>query len=141
MDEVDFHMPVNVSWQMLKQWFKSLLSKLITINDHMGRDLDDMIAPPNFEHHTLAGIEYLEQLRKVQREIAKAIMLSHGTYCDQDSIKLKASPKSFIKPEGPYTFEYGRKASTISSKPSTSRDPAASGGISSVHCASSEVCE
>ena len=141
MDEVDFHMPVNVSWQMLKQWFKSLLSKLITINDHMGRDLDDMIAPPNFEHHTLAGIEYLEQLRKVQREIAKAIMLSHGTYCNQDSIKLKASPKSFIKPEGPYRFEYGRKASTISTEPSTSRDPAASGGISSVHCTSSEVCE
>ena len=100
-----------------------------------------MIAPPNFEHHTMAGIEYLEQLRKVQREIAKAIMLSHGTYCDQDSIKLKASHKHFIKPEGPYTFEYGRKASTISTEPSTLRDPAASGGRSSVHCTSSEVCE
>ena len=36
MDEVDFHMRMNVSGPMLEQGFKSLLSKFITINDHMG---------------------------------------------------------------------------------------------------------
>ena len=90
---------------MLKQWFKSLLSKLVGIHDHLGQELDDLVTPSNFEHHTVAGVEYIEQFKKVQREITKALALSRGTFWDEDSVKLKATHKRFVKPEGPYTFE------------------------------------
>lgn len=94
-DETDFHLPSEVSWGMLKQWFQAIYSRLISLKECMGTDMEDMSHPRNYWHHNSACQEYINQLRKVQREIEIALDLSRGTYFDEDSIKVKKSNKRF----------------------------------------------
>ena len=51
--------------------------------------------PQNYWHHNQAYQEYLNQLKKIQREIDIAIDLSRGTYFDEDSIGIKKSNTQF----------------------------------------------
>ena len=69
----------------------------------MGNGLSHINHPENYSHHNCACIEYVEQLRKIQKEVDRAISLSRGTYFDADSIKLLKEHKWFSK----LTFEHG----------------------------------
>ena len=96
-DETDFHLPEDISWTMLKQWFKAIFVRLVSLKECMGRDVTDMVHPRNYWHHNQACQEYLNQLKKVQREIEVAIDLSRGTYFDEDSIRIKKSNTRFTR--------------------------------------------
>ena len=94
-DETDFHLPEEISWAMLKQWFQAIFARLVSLKECMGRDVADMGHPRNYWHHNQAYQEYLNQLKKIQREIDIAIDLSRGTYFDEDSIGIKKSNTQF----------------------------------------------
>ena len=102
-DETDFHLPENISWLMLRQWFKTIYSKLQSFKECMGKDVNDIAHPPNFDTHNVATAEYINQLRKVQVEVDKAIKLDRGAFFEEDSIKLKKTNKHFVRftPYGP----------------------------------------
>ena len=96
-DETDFHLPGNVSWSIVKQWFKAIYSWLISLKECMGQDVEDMVHPRNYWHHNQACQEYLTQLREVQCEIDVAIDLARGTYFDEDSIHIKKRNSRFVR--------------------------------------------
>ena len=97
VDDTDFHLPRDVSWSIVKQWFKAIYARLILLKECMDRDVTDMSHPRNYWHHNHACQEYLTQLRKVQREIDVAIDLARGTYFDEDSIRIKKSNTKFVR--------------------------------------------
>lgn len=88
MDQTDFHLFEDVSWPTVRTWFKTIYSKLISLKECLGNGLSHINHPENYSHHNCACIEYVEQLRKIQKEVDRAISLSRGTYFDADSIKL-----------------------------------------------------
>ena len=79
-DETDFHAPEEISWLMLKQWFKVIYSRLASLKECLGNDTHDLAHPKNYWAHNNACQEYLHQLKKVQREVDAAIDLARGTY-------------------------------------------------------------
>ena len=95
-DEEDFHLPQDISWSILKQWFKAIYSRLVSLRECMGKDVTDMHHPENYWHHNQACQEYTNQLKKVQREVDTAIELARGTYFDEDSIKVKKKNTRFL---------------------------------------------
>ena len=87
-DGEDFHLPTDISWGIVKQWFKATYSRLVSLKECMGCDVTDMDHPRNYWHHNQACQEYINQLKKVQREVDSAIDLARGTYFDEDSIRI-----------------------------------------------------
>ena len=88
-DDTDFHLPEDISWPLIKQWFKALYSRLLGLKECLGNDTADIAHPNNFWAHNFACQEYLHQLQKVQRKVEAAINLARGTCFDKDSIKIK----------------------------------------------------
>ena len=96
-DETDFHLPTDVSWGSLKQWFKAIYSRLISLKECMGNDVVDMHHPQNYWHHNQACQEYINQLKRLQREVDTAIDLARGTYFDKDYIKIRKTNTRFTR--------------------------------------------
>ena len=105
-DDTDFHLPKELSWTLIKQWFKAVYSRLTGLKECLGNDASDIVHPNNFWAHNSACQEYVHQLQKVQREVEAAIELARGTYFDKDSIKVKKSNDRFLrfKPYNEYFF-------------------------------------
>ena len=96
-DEEDFHLPGDISWGSLKQWFKTIYGRLVSLKECMGHDVTDMDHPRNYWHHNQACQEYLQQLKKVEREIDTAIDLARVTFFDEDSIRIKKKNTRFLR--------------------------------------------
>ena len=96
-DDTDFHPPEELSWSMLKQWFKAVYSRLTGLKGCLGNDAHDISHPKNFWAHNNACQEYVRQLWKVQREVEAAIDLARGTYFDRDNILVKKSNERFLR--------------------------------------------
>ena len=96
-DETDFHPPEDISWGMLKQWFKAIYSRLVSLKECLGNDTGDIKHPKNYWHHNSACQEYISQLKEVHREVDVAIDLARGTYFDKDSILVRKSNKRFLR--------------------------------------------
>ena len=96
-DETDYHAPEDISWGMLKQWFKAIYSRLVSLKESMGNDTVDIAHPKNYWNHNSSCQEYIQQLKKVQRKIDSATDLARGMYFDKDSILVKRRNDRFLQ--------------------------------------------
>ena len=111
-DEEDFHLPEEISWSLVKQWFKAIYSRLISLKECFGKDVVDVAHSQNYWAHNHACQQYINQLKKVQREIDVAVELARGTYFDKDSIRIKKRNNRFVRFD-PYNND--RPSSTVNS--------------------------
>ena len=93
----------EVAWAVLKQWLKSLQSKLCGLAEHLEETISHLHPATDAHYHACATCDYLEALTMVKSTVDTALKRTRGVHLDNDSINVTGN--KFKKLELPAHME------------------------------------